>query len=115
MERGCPSAPPATPRMRPGRPGIPEPEGGAMSPPAHFSPRRRGRRARGRPRSPEVSERDHERYRRGLDDYHDPLAGIGGAPPARSALTLRIWLAGFGLVFCAAAAAVVGYLGSGVW
>jgi Family of unknown function (DUF6343) len=63
-----------------------------------------------------MSERDdRERYRRGLDDYHDPLAGIGGAPPARSALTLRMWLAGFGLVFCAAAAAVIGYLGSAVW
>ena len=63
-----------------------------------------------------MSERgDRERYQRGLDDYHDPTAGVGGAPPARSALTLRLWLAGFGLVFCAAAAVVIGYLGSGVW
>jgi fatty acid desaturase len=43
-------------------------------------------------------------YERGLDDYHDPTAGFGGAPPARSALTLRLWLAGFGFLFCAGAA-----------
>jgi hypothetical protein len=41
-------------------------------------------------------------YARGLDDYHDPTGGIAGAPPARSALTLRLWLAGFGFVTCAA-------------
>lgn len=38
------------------------------------------------------------RYERGLDDYHDPSARVGGAPPARSALTLRLWLAGFGFL-----------------
>jgi Family of unknown function (DUF6343) len=43
-------------------------------------------------------------YRRGLPDYHDPTAGFGGAPPAQSALTLRLVLAAFGLVFCAGAA-----------
>ncbi|MGE0298184.1 hypothetical protein [Pseudonocardia sp.] len=43
-------------------------------------------------------------YERGLPDYHDPTAGFGGAPPARSALTLRALLATFGLVFCAGAA-----------
>jgi hypothetical protein len=43
-------------------------------------------------------------YERGLYDYHDPTAGFGGAPPARSALTLRAVLAAFGLVFCAGAA-----------
>ncbi|HJU98036.1 MAG TPA: DUF6343 family protein [Jiangellaceae bacterium] len=65
---------------------------------------------------------DRERYERGLDDYHDPTAGIGGAPPARSALTLRLWLAGFGCALfivaailfaaadAAAAAAVCGAL-----
>jgi hypothetical protein len=31
-------------------------------------------------------------------DYHDPTAGFGGAPPARSALTLRAVLAVFGFV-----------------
>lgn len=44
-------------------------------------------------------------------DYHDPTAGWGGAPPAASALTLRLLLAGFGVVTCAAgavASAVVG-------
>ncbi len=34
---------------------------------------------------------------RSPDDYHDPTAGFGGAPPARSALTLRLVLAAFGL------------------
>lgn len=43
-------------------------------------------------------------YERGLYDYHDPTAGIGGAAPTRSALTLRLVLAAFGLVFCAGAA-----------
>ena len=37
-------------------------------------------------------------YERGLPDHHDPTAGFGGAPPARSALTLRLVLAVFGLV-----------------
>jgi hypothetical protein len=41
-------------------------------------------------------------YERGLPDYHDPTAGFGGAPPARSALTLRLVLAVFGLVVCVA-------------
>lgn len=31
-------------------------------------------------------------------DHHDPTAGIGGAPPAQSALTLRLVLATFGLI-----------------
>lgn len=41
---------------------------------------------------------ERERYRRGLPDHHDPTAGIGGAPPARSALTLRLILANLGFV-----------------
>lgn len=45
-----------------------------------------------------------ERFRRGLPGYHDPTAGIGGAAPARSALTLRLYLALFGLVTSAALA-----------
>jgi hypothetical protein len=48
--------------------------------------------------------RAREEYARGLDDYHDPTAGFAGAPPARSALTLRAVLAAFGLLFCAGAA-----------
>ena len=44
------------------------------------------------------------RYRRGLPGYHDPTAGVGGAAPATSALTLRLWLAVFGLVICTASA-----------
>ena len=42
------------------------------------------------------------RYSEGLPGYHDPTAGIGGAAPATSALTLRLWLAVFGLVICTA-------------
>jgi hypothetical protein len=49
-------------------------------------------------------ERRRKEYQRGLYDYHDPTAGLGGAAPARSALTLRAVLAAFGLVFCAGAA-----------
>jgi hypothetical protein len=41
---------------------------------------------------------------KGREGYHDPFAGIGGAAPARSALTLRIVLATFGLVVCATGA-----------
>ncbi len=57
-----------------------------------------------------------EDFERGLDDYHDPTAGFGGAAPARSALTLRLVLAAFGLVFCTGAAgfalaAGLGWLG----
>lgn len=36
--------------------------------------------------------------RQGLPDHHDPTAGIGGAPAARSALTLRLVLAAIGLL-----------------
>lgn len=32
--------------------------------------------------------------------HHDPTDGLGGAAPARSALTLRAVLAGFGLLVC---------------
>ncbi|RFU20838.1 DUF6343 family protein [Geodermatophilus marinus] len=46
--------------------------------------------------------RTREDYARGLPDHHDPTAGIGGARPARSALTLRMVLAAFGLVVCTA-------------
>ena len=37
-------------------------------------------------------------YERGLPDHHAPTAGFAGATPARSALTLRLVLAAFGLV-----------------
>ena len=43
-------------------------------------------------------EPERERYRRGLPDHHDPTSGIGGAPPARSALSLRLILADIGLI-----------------
>jgi hypothetical protein len=47
-----------------------------------------------------------QRQQRAREDYHDPTAGFAGAPPARSALTLRLILATFGLLICGAAAAV---------
>lgn len=49
---------------------------------------------------------------RGRDDYHDPTAGIAGAPPARSALTLRLVLAAFGLVVCVAATVLFALIGA---
>lgn len=54
-----------------------------------------------------MMKRERGNYERGLPGYHDPIAGRAGAPYARSALTLRLWLAGFGLLFCAVAAALV--------
>jgi len=56
--------------------------------------------------SPRRPRRGHPRGRpnsdvsRGRPDHHDPTAGIGGAAPAQSALTLRLGLAAFGLVVC---------------
>lgn len=43
------------------------------------------------------SDRDPD-YSQGLEDHHDPTGRLTGAPPARSALTLRLVLASFGLV-----------------
>lgn len=43
-------------------------------------------------------------YERGLPDYHDPIAGFGGAAPTYSPLTLRAVLAAFGVVFAVGAA-----------
>lgn len=45
------------------------------------------------------------------DDYHDPTAGIAGAPPARSALGLRLVLAIFGLAVCVAGAVAFAAVG----
>jgi hypothetical protein len=55
-----------------------------------------------------------ERYEEGLPGYHDPTAGIGGASPARSALTLRLVLAGFGLLTSTALAIWVWSIGAPV-
>jgi hypothetical protein len=46
------------------------------------------------------------------DDYHDPTAGLGGAPPARSALGLRLALAIFGVVVCAGGAVAFAVVGA---
>jgi Family of unknown function (DUF6343) len=53
-----------------------------------------------RPRSRRDRDAGPVDYSKGLPDHHDPTAGIGGAAPAQSALTLRLVLAAFGLVFC---------------
>jgi hypothetical protein len=45
--------------------------------------------------------------RKGRPGYHDPFAGVAGAAPARSALTLRIVLATFGLLVCGAGAVLL--------
>jgi len=63
-------------------------------------------------------EPDKPNYRAGLPDYHDPRAGFGGAPPAQSALTLRLVLAAFGLIVCGAGAGwaiVLGAVGFGIF
>jgi hypothetical protein len=49
---------------------------------------------------------------RARPDYHDPLAGFGGAPPAQSALTLRLVLASFGLLVCTGGAVGAAWAGS---
>lgn len=53
-----------------------------------------------RPRTQADDDRPRTRadYERGLPDYHDPTAGWAGAAPTYSALTLRLWLAGIGIV-----------------
>ncbi len=53
------------------------------------------------------SRRSRADYERGLPGYHDPTAGYAGSTPGRSALTLRAWLAGFGLVSSALAAVLL--------
>jgi hypothetical protein len=49
---------------------------------------------------------------RARPDYHDPLAGFAGAPPAQSALTLRLVLATFGLLVCTAGAVGTALVGA---
>lgn len=52
--------------------------------------------------------------RRGRPSYRDPMRGVGGAPQAYSALTLRLVLAIFGLVF-GAGAAVGAWIAGAIW
>jgi hypothetical protein len=59
--------------------------------------------------------RSREDYERGLPDYHDPTAGFGGAPPAQSALTLRLILAVFGVLISVAGALIFLAVGVPVW
>jgi hypothetical protein len=56
-------------------------------------------------RSPGRHSRGREELAR--EDYHDPFAGFAGAAPARSALTLRLVLASFGVVVCSLGAAAL--------
>jgi hypothetical protein len=61
---------------------------------------------------------DDPDYRQGRPDHHDPLAGFGGAPPAQSALTLRLVLAVFGVIVCGAGAGwaiTLGAVGFGIF
>lgn len=51
----------------------------------------------------------------GRPDHHDPTAGFGGAPPAHSALTLRIILAAFGVCVCTAGAVAAALLDQIPW
>jgi len=59
--------------------------------------------------------RSREDYEQGLPDHHDPTAGFGGAAPARSALTLRLVLAVFGLAVCVAGGILFLAVGLPVW
>jgi hypothetical protein len=59
--------------------------------------------------------RSRKDYEQGLPDYHDPTAGFAGAPPAQSALTLRLVLAVFGLVVCVAGGILWLAAGLPVW
>ncbi|MDR7300206.1 hypothetical protein [Haloactinomyces albus] len=54
-------------------------------------------------------KRDRTEYERGLPGHHDLFARVTGAPSGLSALTLRLWLAGFGFVFCTVFAILVLY------
>jgi hypothetical protein len=55
---------------------------------------------------------DPEKDRRG---YHDPTYELGGAAPARSALTLRLVLASLGLVIFGGGAVVLGLMQVPAW
>jgi hypothetical protein len=52
--------------------------------------------------------------RRSRLDYHDPTAGIGGAPPAASALTLRLLLAGGALAGCVVGIVLIAGFGGSI-
>lgn len=52
---------------------------------------------------------------RAREGHHDPTYRLGGAAPARSALTLRAVLAGFGLLVSAGGAVAFALAGAPVW
>lgn len=61
-------------------------------------------------------EPDHRRRPdRGAEPgHHDPTYRLGGAAPSRSALTLRLVLATFGLLVCAVGAVAFAVAGAGL-
>lgn len=74
----------------------------------------RGADAAHRRNDPERNGPERERLAHGLPDYHDPTAGIGGAPPSLSALSLRLVLAVFGLIVCTGGAVLAAMVSSPV-
>lgn len=65
--------------------------------------------------SQERGDGRRESLSRARPDYHDPTAGIGGAAPTHSALTLRLVLAVFGLLVCTAGSIWTAAVGGPVW
>ncbi len=63
-----------------------------------------------------VDRRGHRRRpgREAQPGYHDPTYRLGGAAPSRSALTLRLVLATFGLIACTAGAVAFALAGADV-
>ncbi|WP_028927026.1 hypothetical protein [Pseudonocardia acaciae] len=62
-------------------------------------------------------KRSREEYERGLPDYHDPTAGVGGAAPTLSPLTLRAVIAGIMILITGGAGGWMfahGYAGFGI-
>ena len=63
---------------------------------------------------PVIRPNRQQSRRRSTDpDYHDPTAGFMGAPPAFSALNLRLMLAAFGVVVCIGGA--IAFAVAGLW
>ncbi len=64
-----------------------------------------GRADRGKKKQMPGDDSRPTREGRAREDDHDPSAGLAGAAPASSALTLRLILASFGLIACGLGAA----------
>lgn len=57
----------------------------------------------------------HEPTKHDRPGYHDPLAEIGGAAPAQSALTLRLFLAVVGLLFSTFGVVAFFFIKAPIW